>query len=76
MTYQQFVSRNNLTHAAVGRRIGKSRSYLTRVCHGDRPMTRALALKIWDSFGVKVEPIANATDAELKVLARFESEAA
>jgi plasmid maintenance system antidote protein VapI len=76
MTYDQFIKDRGLSHAEVGRQVGHSRIYLWRIQHGDRPMPRKLALKIWRTFGAKVEPIADATDEELEVLARFEGEAA
>jgi hypothetical protein len=76
MTYEQFIIDRRLNHAEVGRKVGLSRFYLWRIQHGERPMTRKIALKIWREYGAKLEPISDATDEELEVLARYEGEAA
>ena len=46
--------------------------YASALLKGDRPWTRALALSAYRKTGVKIGPIAEATEDEIDVLARFE----
>lgn len=60
------------TPTDLARAAGISVPYASQVMSGARPLHRGLALKIWQAFGVKIGPIADATDAEIDVLLRFE----
>ncbi len=46
--------------------------YASALLNGQRPWTRKLAIQAFLKTGMKVGPIATATDAEIAVLARFE----
>jgi len=49
--------------------------YASALLNGSRPWTRALAITAYRKLGVKIGPIANATDEEIAVLERFEPSA-
>lgn len=52
--------------------LGISVPYASQLLSGSRGWTRALAIKAYRVSGVKIGPIAEATDDEINVLERFE----
>lgn len=52
--------------------LGISVPYASQLLGGSREWTRALAIKAYRASGVKIGPIAEATDDEINVLERFE----
>jgi hypothetical protein len=71
MTLEQLLQLPGVTAAALARDVGCHRSYITRAAKGDRQLSTAAAIKIWRARGVKLGPIASATDPEIKVLERL-----
>jgi hypothetical protein len=51
-------------------------SYATKLKTSHRPWTKQLAIDLWRQTGMKVGPIADATDEQIETLALFESKAA
>jgi len=47
--------------------------YASQILNGARPWPRALAIAAFRKTGEKVGPIANATDEDIEVLARYET---
>lgn len=70
MTFQEFAATQD-SLAAIARRVGKTRFYLSHVQHGRRAVSKPLAVKVWREFGVKLEPYAQATDEELETFERY-----
>lgn len=60
----------------VARALGVSRPYAWQLLKGDRTLTTAMAVKIARKTGHKIGPVADASDAELAILERFEGDAA
>jgi hypothetical protein len=56
--------------------MGISRAFASQVLTGVKPMPRALAIRIFRWKGVKLGPIAAASEDEITVLERFEGRAA
>lgn len=57
-----------LTHEQLAARIGKSRSYVSKVLSGKRSPTLPLALRIFDVTGTRLGPLTDKTDAEIETL--------
>ena len=55
---------------------GVSTGFASLVVRGVKPLPRRIAIKFWRGTGQKIGPIANATDAEIQVLEKFEERAA
>lgn len=53
---------------------GVGSAFASLVLAGKRKMPRRLAIKVYRSTGKKLGPIADATDAEIAVLEKFEGE--
>ena len=51
--------------------IGISQSYASQLLSGARPISAAQAIKAYRATGVRLSPIAEATEAEIEVLERF-----
>lgn len=66
----------DFTATDLARACGISVPFASQVITGAKSLPRGLAIKIWRTFGVKLGPIAAATDDEIDVLERFESQAA
>lgn len=56
----------------VARALGISRVYAWQLVNNDRPFSRAHAIKLFRATGHKLGPIADASDAEIAILERFE----
>lgn len=52
--------------------LGISVPYASALLSGGRPWTRALSITAYRKTGVKLGPIASASDEEIDVLERFE----
>lgn len=76
MNLKQYVAETKTPAAALARDAGCGRSYITHILADRKTLSRAAAIRIWQVRGVKLDPIANATDEEIEVLARFSPEAA
>lgn len=76
MTYAEFTKALNVSDVAVQEKTGLSRYHLCRVRKGTRPLTQGAAVRIWDGFRVKLDPIADVSDADLRVLAKHDARAA
>lgn len=76
MTYAEFTKALKLSDVTVQEKTGLSRYHLCRVRAKTRPLTRAAAIRIWDAFRVKLDPIAEVSDADLRVLAKHDARAA
>ena len=55
--------------------VGISIPYASQLLNGSRPWPRKIALTAYRKLGVKLGPIADATDEEIAVLERFEPSA-
>lgn len=55
----------------LARSAGISVPYASQILNGLRTPTPALAIRIYRKTGMKLPPIAGATDAEIEVLERF-----
>lgn len=62
------VAEKPLSFAQKLRNIGITKSHAYMLARGDRLPSLPLALKIHSELGVKLGPIAAATDAEVKTL--------
>lgn len=62
-----------LRPAALGRAVGISKTHASHVINGIKPPTKALAIRIFRATGHKLGPIADASDAEIAILERFEA---
>jgi hypothetical protein len=60
----------------LAKEAGISVPFASQVISGIKPLPRSLAIRIFRWRGVKLGPIANATDEEIDVLERFEGRAA
>lgn len=76
MHLSDYLREQDLPIATVAKEIGCSRSYLTHVAAHRKTLSRRLAIAIWRSRKVKLDPIANASDAEIRAIERFEASAA
>lgn len=65
------ISAKELAHAAE-----VSSGFASLVTRGIKPLPRRLAIKVWRKTGQKLGPIADATDDEIRVLERFDEQAA
>lgn len=70
MTLKELLDQPGITAAALARDVGCHRSYITRAAATGK-ISPAAAIKIWRARKVKIEPIADATTAEIKVLERL-----
>ena len=71
-----FRKSRGLSQEECAKALGlNSKGYISTVENSDTP-SRKVALKVWQRFGEKIEPLADASDDELEILARFEGEAA
>lgn len=61
---------------ALADMLSISISYATKLMTGHRPWTKFLAIELWRKTGLKVGPIAEATDDQIETLAQFEAKAA
>lgn len=52
------------------REVGISESYASLIANGRRKPSDRLAIRIWREAGIKLGPIASATDDEIEVLAK------
>jgi hypothetical protein len=66
----------SFTTSELALAMGISRPFASQVLTGVKPMPRALAIRIFRWRGVKLGPIAAATDEDIDVLERFEGRAA
>jgi plasmid maintenance system antidote protein VapI len=70
MQLVELLREENVTAADMARRIGCGRAHLSHVMAGRKPLSRALAIRIYRQTGRKVEPIANIDDSDIDVLER------
>lgn len=75
MHLSTYLEANDIPIATVAKEIGCSRSYLTHVAAHRKPLSRRLAIAIWRSRKVKLDPIANVSDADIRTLERVEAAA-
>lgn len=61
---------------ALAEFLSISTPYASQLLSGQRPWPRALAIAAYRKAGVKLGPIAQATDEEIEILERFERTAA
>lgn len=52
------------------RDLGISRSYASQIANGHRTPSLALSLRLHERFGVKVGPMVDKTDSEIRTLRR------
>lgn len=71
MTLSEFLTQEKLTDADLAADLGCDRSYVTHLKNGTKPLGRGTAVKIWAARKVKLGPVADLSDADLKVLARL-----
>lgn len=78
MKLKAYLETEGVTQVDVAAIVGCDQSFISKVCADDRPkpFPRRLAIKLYRAKGVKVEPIAEASDDEIAVLERFENERA
>lgn len=60
----------------LAKEAGISVPFASQVIGGVKPLPRALAIKIYRWKGLKLGPIAEASDTDIDVLERFEGRAA
>jgi hypothetical protein len=64
------------SYSEIGRALNMSGVHVARAFKGDPRVSTAALIRIWRETGVKLGRIADATDDEIRVLERFEREAA
>lgn len=57
-----------LTQEELAARLGKSRSYVSKILSGKRNPALPLALNIYRHAGLKLGPLADKTDSEIETL--------
>lgn len=67
----EFIKSSNGTASAIAENIGCSRSHFSRVLNGRKRLSQVAAIKVFRLTGVKVEPIAGASDADIDALERI-----
>lgn len=72
---KQFIRESGLSDADLAGRYGFDRSYWTHLRLGTKQMGRPCAIRVFRRDGVKLGPIASATDEEIEVLERFQGAA-
>ena len=65
-----------LTPTEFAKAAGVTQPFASLVLAGKRKMPRRVAIRVFQETGRKLGPIAEATDDEIAVLARFETDAA
>lgn len=75
MTLQEYLSANNQTPSAFARVVGVNRSYIHRVLKGEQPLSRKVALTVWRNCEIKIGPLSDISDADVRALARIEAQA-
>jgi hypothetical protein len=71
MDTASFIKRTGLNDVQLAARYGFDRSYWAHVRHGDRPLSKNMALAIWRLDKAKVGPLSTLNDADVAVLARI-----
>lgn len=71
MGLHDFLAERSLTAAGLASRVGCDKSYLSHVLAGRKSLYRPVAIRIFREFGVKLGPIAEASDDEIAALERF-----
>lgn len=67
---------SELTPKALVEAVNISPSYASMILSGDRPLPLPLAISIWRKLGVKMGPIAEASDNDIEAAARLHGLAA
>lgn len=70
-----FIAAKGLSDSELAERYGCDRSYWTHLRLGSKTMGRPAAIRVFRLDGVKLGPIAQATDEEIATLERFQSAA-
>jgi ribosomal protein S11 len=76
MTPQEAKHATGRSFSQIGRALGISSVHIARAFRGEPCVGNATLIRIWRETGVKLGRIADATDDEIRVLERFEREAA
>jgi transcriptional regulator with XRE-family HTH domain len=76
MTLASWLSETKTSKAALGRRVGVSGEHIARIAKGEPSVSLALALAIHRETGVKVGHLADASDRDIKAVARVLGERA
>ena len=63
---------SDLTPTAFAQAVNISVPYASQLLSGSRDISRDIAIRAFRALGVKLGPIANASDAEIDVLERFD----
>lgn len=76
MTLNDYIASSGAKLSDIAADMGCDPSFVSHIRSGNKPLPTGAAIKLWRARGVKVGPIAAATDEEIAVLARFTPEAA
>jgi Plasmid maintenance system antidote protein len=52
---QEILTVHNLNVSALARSLGLSKSYCSMLVHGQRPISKTVALKLRDQFGIPLD---------------------
>lgn len=61
-----------ITPKAFAEAGGVTNGFASLVLRGEKPMPKRVAIRVWRKTGLKLGPIAQATDEEIAVLEKFE----
>lgn len=76
MDLSELIETRNLRPVDVARVIGCHKSYVSHVTGQRKKLTQRAALALFQTYNVKLGPIANLSDADCKALARITAKAA
>lgn len=71
MWHCAYMARSHPTQSEIAERIGRDRSYVSKILRGARQPSLATAVKLFQEFGIKVGPIKDKHDKDIADLSRI-----
>jgi transcriptional regulator with XRE-family HTH domain len=68
---EALLKERGLRPVDLARLLGYSKSHISHLASGNKPIRRPTAIKIYRTTGMKVGPIAGLSDSDIDVLERF-----